>query len=98
MESEKIKEQIEYEYICTPYNREQVDEFVELMLEVVLARSPTIEIGRETEYPIAFVQERFSRLTSSHIEKVLNGIKAVLYAFHIMPRRNICCSDITRTR
>lgn len=74
-EREKIKEQIEYEYICTPHNREQVDEFVELMLEVALARSPTIKIGREAEYPTAFVQERFSRLTSSHIEKVLDGIK-----------------------
>lgn len=74
-EREKIREQIEYEYVCTPYNREQVDEFVELMLEVALARSPTIKIGREAEYPTAFVQERFSRLTSSHIEKVLDGIK-----------------------
>lgn len=74
-EREKIREQIEYEYICTPYNREQVDEFVELMLEVALARSPTLKIGRDAEYPTAFVQERFSRLTSSHIEKVLDGIK-----------------------
>lgn len=74
-EREKIREQIEYEYVCTPYNREQVDEFVELMLEVALSRSPTMKIGRDAEYPTAFVQERFSQLTSSHIEKVLDGIK-----------------------
>ena len=74
-EREKIREQIEYEYVCTPYNREQVDEFVELMLEVALSRSPTMKIGRDVEYPTAFVQERFSQLTSSHIEKVLDGIK-----------------------
>lgn len=74
-EREKIREQIEHEYVYTPYNREQVDEFVELMLEVALSRSPTIKIGRDAEYPTAFVQERFSQLTSSHIEKVLDGIK-----------------------
>lgn len=45
------------------------------MLEVALSRSPTMKIGRDVEYPTAFVQERFSQLTSSHIEKVLDGIK-----------------------
>ena len=60
--------------ICTPVNRTQVDEFVELMLEVAMTRSPTIKIGRDAEYPTAFVQQRFEQITSSHIEKVLDGI------------------------
>ncbi len=71
---EEIREQIEYDLICTPVNRTQVDEFVEIMLEVAMTRSPTIKIGRDAEYPTAFVQQRFEQITSSHIEKVLDGI------------------------
>lgn len=72
---EEIKEQIEYCYICNRFNQEQVDEFVEIMLEVALTRGLTIKIGRDAEYPAAFVKQRFEQLTSSHIEKVLEGIK-----------------------
>ena len=71
---EEIRKQIEYDLICTPINRAQVDEFVEIMLEVAMTRSPTIKIGRDAEYPTAFVQQRFEQITSSHIEKVLDGI------------------------
>ncbi len=45
------------------------------MLEVAMTRSPTIKIGRDAEYPTAFVQERFRQIKASHIEKVLEGIK-----------------------
>lgn len=72
---EEIREQIEYDAICSPANREQIDEFVEIMLEVAMARSPTIKIGRDAEYPTAFVQDRFEQLDASHIEKVLDGIR-----------------------
>ena len=71
---EEIREQIEYDLICTPVNRTQVDEFVEIMLEVAMTRSPIIKIGRDAEYPTAFVQQRVEQITSSHIEKVLDGI------------------------
>ena len=37
----EIREQIEYGLITNAANREQVDEFVEIMLEVALAKSPT---------------------------------------------------------
>ena len=71
----EIRRQIEYEYIVTTTNREQIDEFVEIMLEVALCRSPTMKIGREAEYPTALVQERFEQITSAHVEKVLDGIR-----------------------
>lgn len=71
---EEIRDQIEYEHICNSLNREQIDEFVEIMLEVALTKSPTIKIGRDVEYPTAFVQQRFEKITCSHIEKVLDGI------------------------
>ena len=71
----EIMDQIEYRLIADGTNREQIDEFVEIMLEVALCRSPTIKIGREAEYPTALVQERFEKITSAHIEKVLDGIR-----------------------
>ena len=71
----EIMEQIEYDRIVSPANREQIDEFVEIMLEVALTRSPTIRIGREAEYPAALVQQRFERLTATHIGKILDGIQ-----------------------
>jgi len=72
---EEIREQIEYDTISTPANREQIDEFVEIMLEVAMARSPTIKIGRDAEYPTALVQDRFEQIDAAHIEKVLDGIR-----------------------
>ena len=71
---EQIREQIDYGLVVTPSNREQVNEFVEIMLEVALTRSPTVKIGRDAEYPTAFVQQRFEQLNSEHIRKVLDGI------------------------
>ena len=73
-ERDRIREQIEYGSICTVENREQVDEFVEIMLEVALTNSPTIRVGREREYPTALVRERFRLIDSSHIERLLDAI------------------------
>lgn len=72
---DEIRDQIEYDLIATSTNRTQLDEFVEIMLEVALSRAPTMKIGREAEYPTAFVQQRFEQITSAHIEKVLDGIQ-----------------------
>ena len=38
-------------------------------------RSRTIKIGRDAEYPTEYVQDRFRKLNSMHIEKVMDGIK-----------------------
>ena len=35
----------------------------------------TIRIGRDSEYATAYVQDRFSRITSMHIERVCDGIR-----------------------
>ena len=71
----EIKEQIEYDCICQQYDRMQLNELVEIMLEVAMNRSPTIKIGRDAEYPTGFVQQRFEKITSTHIEKVMDGIR-----------------------
>ena len=74
-EREEIRTQIDYDSFVTSANRQELDELVEIMLEVSLNRSPTIRIGREAEYPTAYVQDRFRQITAEHIEKVLDGIK-----------------------
>ena len=74
-EREKIRAQIDYDIMRERYGREQIDELVEIMLEVSMNRSPTIRIGREAEYATAYVQDRFSRITSMHIERVCDGIR-----------------------
>ena len=33
------------------------------------------QIGRDAEYPTSFVQQRFEKITSMHIEKVMDGIR-----------------------
>ena len=74
-ERKKIREQIEYEIMRDRYGREQIDELVEIMLEITMNRSPTIRIGRDSEYATAYVQDRLSRITAMHIERVCDGIR-----------------------
>lgn len=71
---EKIKHQIEYDCLRQRYRAEQLDELVEIMLEVMMNRSPTIRIGRDAEYPTTYVQERLSKINAMHIERVMDGI------------------------
>lgn len=73
-EREKIRHQIEYDWLRQQYRQEPVDELVEIMLEVAMNRSPTIRIGRDAEYPTAYVQERFSKITAMHIARVMDGV------------------------
>ena len=73
-ERAEIRDQIEYESLLEEYSREQVDELVELMLEVQMNRGKSIRLGRDAEFPTAFVQHRFSQIGREHIEKVLGGI------------------------
>ena len=73
-EREKIKHQIEYDWLREQFRAEPIDELVEIMLEVAMNRSPTIRIGRDAEYPTSYVQERFSKITAMHVERVMEGI------------------------
>ena len=73
-ERNRIREQIEYSCLVKRYDRRQLDEIVEIILEVSMNRSPTIKIGRDAEYPTDYVRDRFSRLNALHIERVIDGI------------------------
>jgi hypothetical protein len=74
-EKSEIRDQIEYECLIEQYSPQQVDELVELMLEVQMNRGKSIRLGRDAEFPTAFVQHRFSQIGREHIEKVLDGIR-----------------------
>lgn len=74
-EREKIRAQIDYDIMRQRYSREQLDELVEIMLEVSMNRSPTIRIGRDSEYATAYVQDRFSKINAMHMERVCDGIQ-----------------------
>lgn len=74
-ERERIRAQIDYDIMRQRYSREQLDELVEIMLEVSMNRSPTIRIGRDSEYATAYVQDRFSKINAMHIERVCDGIQ-----------------------
>lgn len=54
----EIREQIEYDILCQQYDRMQLDELVEIMLEVAMNRSPTVKIGRDAEYPLKVLSHR----------------------------------------
>ena len=73
-ERDRIRKQIEYDCMSQRYSISQLDELVEIMLEVALNKSQTIRIGRDNEYPREYVQERFSKINASHIERVMDGI------------------------
>ena len=74
MDREIIRKQIEYDCLRQRYRSEQLDELIEIMLEVMMNRSPTIKICRDAEYPTSYVQERFARINALHIERVMDGI------------------------
>lgn len=71
---EEIRENIEYPSLCQRYNREDVDEVVELMADVLCSVRPTLRIGGE-DLPTAQVQERFSRLGCEHLEYVFDCLR-----------------------
>lgn len=70
---QRLREQIDYDYICTAANRRQIDELIENMLEVMFTLDDHIRIGKNT-YPTAYVQSRFRRITGDNILHVLDGI------------------------
>ena len=71
----EIKEQIEYDILVQRCQPAQLNELVEIMLEVKMNLSPTTRFSRDEVYSTVYVQDRYSKLTSEHIEQVLDGIR-----------------------
>lgn len=71
-----ILENIEYDILIQnhPYDRDRLDELVELMTDTVCSCRETIRIAGD-DYPAEVVKSRFLKLDSSHIEYVLDRIR-----------------------
>lgn len=70
----EVKACIEYGHLCTQFNREDVDEMVELITDVLCTTRPTIRIGGE-DIPAEQARERFQRLDCGHLEYVFDCLR-----------------------
>ena len=74
---ELIKENIEYDFYKQhgDYRQSQlIDEFYDIICDVVCVKRKTIRIGRE-DYPYEMVKSRFLKINSGHIEYVMGCLE-----------------------
>ena len=71
---ETVRQNICYDYIVTPTNREQLDEMVELMVETLSTQKEMIKIAGDV-YPAELVKERLRAINSSHVEYIFACLK-----------------------
>ena len=69
-----IREQIEYDILVEQYTREEVDNIVSLMAEVLSAQCDHFKISCK-QYPMELVRQRFRALTYHHIEYVFDCLE-----------------------
>ena len=69
-----VRSQIGYDCIADRYNRERLDEIVELITEILASQSETITISG-VAYPAALVKRRFEMINSLHIEFVFASLE-----------------------
>ena len=65
----EVEEKIGYERLCCRFNREDVNEITELIVDVLCSTRPTLRIGGE-DLPATQVKDRFYRLDFGHLEYV----------------------------
>ncbi len=68
-----VKDQIDYDALDTPQNRERLDEIVELITETLCSRRPYIKVAGEN-YPAEVVKGRFKKLNMYHIEYIFQSL------------------------
>jgi hypothetical protein len=67
-------ENIEFDYIVDIYNRERLNEIVDLMVDTVCTTQDYILIGGDRK-PAEVVKSQFLKLNSEHIRFVLSSMK-----------------------
>lgn len=65
-----VKEHIEYEIVIQNYNKEEIDEIVDIIVETVCSIRESIKIGG-VEYPFELVKSRLLKINYLHIQYVL---------------------------
>ena len=66
---ESIQEKIEYKFIVQRYDKDRLDEIVDLMVETLCSKRDYITVAGD-DYPASLVKERLQRIDSTHIEYV----------------------------
>ena len=69
-----ILENIEYDLIVDQFNKAQLDEIVDIMLECVCSEAETQNIGKD-KVPTELVKSRILKLNSMHIEYIFSCLK-----------------------
>ena len=69
----EVMEQIEYEAIVQPHNREMLDEIVELMTEALCSTKARITVSGN-DFPAEYVKDRLRKLDCNHIEYVFDAL------------------------
>ena len=72
---ETVLQQLDYSYLSKKYHShpEQMKELVELVVETICAKKKTTRIAG-ADFPHDMVQQRFSQLTASHIDFVMENL------------------------
>ena len=71
---ESVRNQIEYDALCTQYAAEDVDALVELISEVQSSTADAVRLGKE-QIPIEIIKERFRQLTQMHVAYILDSLR-----------------------
>ena len=71
---ETIRENIGYDCLVNEFNRQRLDDIVELIVETLSTSSETITISGEA-YPAALVRQRFMQINSLHIEYIFSCLE-----------------------
>ena len=66
---ETIQRKIEYDFMVQRYDKDRLDEIVDLMVETLCSKREYITVAGD-EYPASLVKERLQRIDSTHIEYV----------------------------
>ncbi len=66
---EAIKDKIEYKFIVQRYDKDRLNEIVDLMVETLCSKREYITVAGD-DYPASLVKERLQRIDSTHIEYV----------------------------
>lgn len=70
-----IYDNIEYDILSEQYDREQLDEIIEIMLECICSNAYTIRIAQD-DVPQELVKSRMLKISSEHIEYIFSCLKS----------------------
>lgn len=71
---DEIREQIDYHILLETHSGDELDAFVDLMIEVAISKRDAIRIGGE-DYPTEYVRQRFRQLDQTHITYIVESLR-----------------------